>query len=45
VDYLWERSDLIDRERLGYFGVSWGAVMGLINLAQDDRFEVPSTGV
>jgi dienelactone hydrolase len=38
VDYLHERSD-IDHEKLGYLGASWGASMGLINLALDDRFK------
>jgi eukaryotic-like serine/threonine-protein kinase len=40
VDYLQERRDIIDIEKLAYFGRSWGAEMGLTNLALDDRFKV-----
>ena len=36
VDYLETRKDL-DARRLGYYGYSWGAVMGPILLAQDER--------
>jgi serine/threonine protein kinase/predicted esterase len=38
VDYLETRPD-IDRERLAYYGFSWGAQMGLIALAVDRRFK------
>ncbi len=38
LDYLETRSD-IDEERLAYYGMSWGAAMGAIILAVDDRFE------
>jgi dienelactone hydrolase len=37
VDYLQERHDVIDPDKLAYLGASWGASMGLINLALDDR--------
>lgn len=36
VDYLETRPDL-DTRKLGYFGLSWGAAMGPIVLAQDGR--------
>ncbi|MEE9295443.1 MAG: SUMF1/EgtB/PvdO family nonheme iron enzyme, partial [Phycisphaerae bacterium] len=36
IDYLETRSD-IDQERLAYYGVSWGANMGPINVALEDR--------
>ena len=36
LDYLETRTD-IDAGKLGYYGVSWGAVMGPILLAQDVR--------
>ena len=38
VDYLETRSD-VDRERLAFYGFSWGAVMGLSVTALDDRFK------
>lgn len=36
IDYLETRKD-IDSRKLGYFGYSWGATMGPILLALDDR--------
>jgi dienelactone hydrolase len=39
VDYLETRSD-IDHNRLAYYGISFGAVLGPINLAVDNRFKV-----
>jgi dienelactone hydrolase/predicted Ser/Thr protein kinase len=39
VDYLETRSDL-DTQRLGYYGYSWGAVMGPMVLALDQRVSV-----
>jgi eukaryotic-like serine/threonine-protein kinase len=39
VDYLDTRTD-IDHNRLGYYGISWGAVQGPINLAVENRFKV-----
>ena len=38
VDYLETRPD-IDKERLAYYGLSWGAAMGLIVTALDERFK------
>ena len=38
VDYLETRSD-IDRDKLAYYGFSWGAYMGLRVTALDDRFK------
>jgi hypothetical protein len=42
VEYLASRSD-IDMERLGYYGVSWGANYGLSFLAADDRIKAGVT--
>ena len=39
VDYLETRSD-IDHKRLAYYGISFGAVLGSINLAVENRFKV-----
>jgi formylglycine-generating enzyme required for sulfatase activity/pimeloyl-ACP methyl ester carboxylesterase len=39
VDYLETRSD-IDHNRLAYYGISFGAVLGPINLAVENRFKV-----
>ena len=39
VDYLETRSD-IDREKLGFYGYSWGARIGSIVGAVEDRFKV-----
>ncbi|MHC4145407.1 MAG: alpha/beta hydrolase family protein, partial [Planctomycetota bacterium] len=41
IDYLQTRDDL-DSERIAYYGVSWGAVLGPIMLAVEDRLD---TGV
>jgi dienelactone hydrolase len=41
IDYLETRDD-IDSERIAYYGVSWGAVLGPIMLAVEDRLD---TGV
>ena len=41
IDYLETRDD-IDNERIAYYGTSWGAVLGPIMLAVDDRLD---TGV
>jgi len=41
IDYLETRDD-IDSERVAYYGTSWGAVLGPIMLAVDDRLD---TGV
>lgn len=38
IDYLSSRSD-IDAQRLGYLGFSWGATMGPIVLALEDRLK------
>jgi predicted esterase len=38
VDYLETRSDL-DKDKLAYYGFSWGATMGLPITALDDRFK------
>ena len=38
VDYLETRSD-IDADRLAYIGVSWGAYMGPLALALEDRIQ------
>jgi cephalosporin-C deacetylase-like acetyl esterase len=40
VDYLQKRKDIIDMDKLGYLGGSWGAIMGLVNLSLDNRFKV-----
>jgi dipeptidyl aminopeptidase/acylaminoacyl peptidase len=40
VDYLQERRDVIDLDKLAYYGASWGATMGIVNLALDDRIKV-----
>lgn len=39
LDYLETRSD-IDHERLGYFAISWGAILGPIMIATENRFKV-----
>jgi eukaryotic-like serine/threonine-protein kinase len=39
VDYLETRPD-IDRNRIGYFGISWGAAMGTIMVATEPRFKL-----
>ena len=39
VDYLETRSD-IDKDRLAYFGISWGASIGSIMAALEKRFKV-----
>jgi formylglycine-generating enzyme required for sulfatase activity/dienelactone hydrolase len=39
VDYLETRDD-IDVERIGYYGVSWGAELGPIMLAVEDRIKL-----
>ena len=39
IDYLETRSD-IDVDRIGYFGISWGAAMGAIMLAAEDRLKM-----
>ncbi|MGB6648336.1 MAG: protein kinase, partial [Bacteroidota bacterium] len=38
IDYLGSRSD-IDTSRLAYYGMSWGARMGNVILAVEDRFK------
>jgi len=38
IDYLQTRSDL-DTDNLAYFGMSWGAWMGIILTAVDERFK------
>jgi eukaryotic-like serine/threonine-protein kinase len=38
VDYLETRTD-IDHDRLAYYGISFGAVLGPINLAVENRFK------
>ena len=38
LDYLETRSD-IDSQRLGYYGISWGAEMGAIMTAVEKRFK------
>jgi eukaryotic-like serine/threonine-protein kinase len=38
LDYLETRSD-IDRERLAFYGFSWGGIEGPISLALDSRFK------
>jgi serine/threonine protein kinase/dienelactone hydrolase len=38
IDYLETRND-IDSERLAYYGTSWGAVLGPIMLAVEDRLD------
>jgi eukaryotic-like serine/threonine-protein kinase len=38
VDYLETRSD-IDHERLAFFGMSWGGILGSIMIATDKRFK------
>jgi dienelactone hydrolase len=38
VDYLESRAD-IDAERIGYFGTSWGALLGAIPLAMEPRIK------
>ena len=38
VDYLETRAD-IDRDRLAYYGVSWGGIVGPIMVAVEDRFK------
>jgi len=39
LDYLETRSD-IDRERLAFYGYSWGGIEGPISLALDSRFKI-----
>ena len=39
IDYLHSRQD-IDTQRLGYFGLSWGAATGPIMIATEERFKV-----
>jgi len=39
IDYVETRDDF-DSDKLGYFGFSWGARLGNIALALDDRLEV-----
>jgi serine/threonine protein kinase/dienelactone hydrolase len=38
IDYLETRDD-IDGDRIAYYGMSWGAMLGPIMLAVEDRFE------
>jgi eukaryotic-like serine/threonine-protein kinase len=38
IDYLETRSD-IDRERLAYYGISWGAELGSVMIAMEKRFK------
>ena len=38
VDYMATRPDIIDMDRLGYFGISMGAITGTLATAVDDRF-------
>jgi dienelactone hydrolase len=38
VDYLWTRRD-IDTEKLTYYGFSWGAVLGPVMVAIEDRIQ------
>ncbi len=38
VDYLESRKD-VDRERLGYVGISWGAITGITYVAYDPRIK------
>ena len=38
IDYLETRTDL-DADKLGYFGISWGAWMGVILNAVEERFK------
>lgn len=39
VDYMASRADVIDMNRLGYFGVSMGAITGTLAVSVDDRFQ------
>ena len=36
VDYLESRSE-VDRRRIGYVGISWGAITGIVYVAHDER--------
>jgi dienelactone hydrolase len=38
VDYLASRAD-VDKERLGYVGISWGAITGITYVAYDPRIK------
>ncbi|MCS7046281.1 MAG: acetylxylan esterase [Gemmataceae bacterium] len=38
VDYLESRRD-VDRQRLGYVGISWGAITGIVYCAYDERIK------
>jgi len=38
VDYLVSRAD-VDKERLGYVGISWGAITGITYVAYDPRIK------
>ena len=39
IDYLATRSD-IDSNKLGFYGISWGAVLGPVMMAVEKRFKV-----
>jgi dienelactone hydrolase len=39
VDYLTTRSE-VDKERIGYVGLSWGAITGITYVAHDPRIKV-----
>jgi dienelactone hydrolase len=39
VDYLTTRGD-VDKERIGYVGLSWGAITGITYVAHDPRIKV-----
>jgi dienelactone hydrolase len=39
VDYLASRRE-VDKDRLGYVGISWGAITGIIYVAYDPRIKV-----
>ena len=43
IDYLETRKDF-DTQKLGYFGLSWGAAMGPIVLAQENRIKAAVLG-
>ncbi len=42
VDYLDSRPE-VDRERIGYVGISWGAITGLTYVANDPRIKAMSS--
>lgn len=44
VDYLLTRDD-VDRDRIGYVGISWGAITGITYAAHDPRVKVMASVV